>query len=122
MAGKLNKQLCLNHYGLLLMMPALLMGRTNLPTNYWEILILHLKLSVLLFAAAREAAGVDSVELDVPESATLANVRSALLRSVPKLAMRTGTLLWAVNNEYASDDRVLQASDVVACFPPVSGG
>jgi len=81
-----------------------------------------MKLTVLLFAAAREAAGVNSVELDVPESATMAHARSALLRSVPKLAMRTGTLLWAVNNEYASDDRVLHSTDTVACFPAVSGG
>lgn len=81
-----------------------------------------MKLSVLLFAFAREAAGVESVELEVPESATISHARIALLRSVPKLAMRTGTLLWAVNNEFAADDRVLYSTDVVACFPPVSGG
>lgn len=81
-----------------------------------------MKLSVLLFAAAREAAGADSVELDVPESATIAHARSALLRSVPTLETRPGILLWAVNNEFAFDDRVLQSTDTVACFPPVSGG
>jgi len=32
------------------------------------------------------------------------------------------SLLWAVNNQYASDDRAVSASDTIACFPPVSGG
>ena len=81
-----------------------------------------MRLSVLLFAAAREIAGAESIELELPESATISQARGALLRSVPALATRSGTLLWAVNNEYASGDRVLNSSDVVACFPPVSGG
>lgn len=80
-----------------------------------------MKLSVLLFAAARDIAGAESIELDLPESATISQARGALLGSVPALATRS-TLLWAVNNEYASGDRVLHSSDVVACFPPVSGG
>jgi sulfur-carrier protein len=81
-----------------------------------------MKLSVLLFAAAREIAGAESVELDLPETVTIAQVQSALLQSVPDLTTRSGTLLWAVNNEYASADHVLRSTDVVACFPPVSGG
>ncbi len=81
-----------------------------------------MKITVLLFAAAREIAGAESVELDLPENASIAHVRTALLLAVPSLSVRTNTLLWAVNNEYAADDRVLHSTDVVACFPPVSGG
>lgn len=81
-----------------------------------------MKLSILLFSAAREIAGCESFELHLPEAATVAQARVALLQSLPALARRTGTLLWAVNHDYASDDRVLQETDVVACFPPVSGG
>ena len=81
-----------------------------------------MKLSILLFSAAREIAGRESIELNLPESATVAHARAALLQSLPSLAARNGILLWAVNNDYASDDRVLQQTDTVACFPPVSGG
>ncbi len=81
-----------------------------------------MKLSVLLFSAAREIAGCESVELNLPESATIAQAKSVLLQSLPALATRNGILLWAVNHDYASDDHVLQGTDVVACFPPVSGG
>jgi molybdopterin converting factor subunit 1 len=81
-----------------------------------------MKLSVLLFSAVREIAGCESVELNLPEAATVAEARIALLQSLPALATRNRILLWAVNNHYATDDRVLQGTDVVACFPPVSGG
>ena len=81
-----------------------------------------MKITVLLFAAAREIAGAESVELDLPENASVAHARDALLLSLPELAVRRDTLLWAVNNEYAADNRVLHSTDVVACFPPVSGG
>ena len=81
-----------------------------------------MKVSVLLFSAAREVVGQEAVELELPDAATVATARSALLQSYPALAPRAQNLLWAVNNEYASDTRVLQATDVVACFPPVSGG
>lgn len=81
-----------------------------------------MKITVLLFAAAREIAGAESVELDLPENASVAHARAALLLSLPELAVRRDTLLWAVNNEYAADNRVLHSTDVVACFPPVSGG
>jgi molybdopterin converting factor subunit 1 len=81
-----------------------------------------MKVSVLLFAAAREVVGKETVELELPDAATVATARSALLRSYPALSIRSGNLLWAVNNEYAADTRTLHATDVVACFPPVSGG
>ncbi len=82
----------------------------------------RMKVSIFLFAAAREAVGKEAVELELPVAATVSAARSALLESYPALTPRARNLLWAVNNEYASDDRVLKAADVVACFPPVSGG
>ena len=81
-----------------------------------------MKVNILLFAAAREVVGKESVELELPDVATVAIAKTALLRSYPALSMRSASLLWAVNNEYAADTRILHGGDVVACFPPVSGG
>ncbi len=81
-----------------------------------------MKVCVILFAAAREVVGKEAVELELPDAANVAAARFALLQSYPALTSRAKNLLWAVNNEYASDNRVLNATDVVACFPPVSGG
>ncbi len=81
-----------------------------------------MKLSVLLFAAAREIACRDSIDIDVPDSGTVAQARMSLFEAVPALESSAATLLWAVNNEFANEERILRESDVVACFPPVSGG
>jgi len=85
-----------------------------------------MKIKVLLFAAAREAAGSDAVLVNIEDSTggitTVRRVREYLLNEVPDLQRIASALLWAVNNEYAADDRTLSECDVVACFPPVSGG
>lgn len=87
---------------------------------------MEMKVTVLLFAAAREAAGQDSVLVSLedanPEVTTVRRVREQLLHEVPGLQRMASALLWAVNNEYAADEKILRDGDVVACFPPVSGG
>ncbi len=75
-----------------------------------------------LFAAAREAAGCETVEVEVPAAATVADLRSALVRQVPALSTWRKHLLIAVNQQYAADEQTLAEGDEVACFPPVSGG
>lgn len=77
---------------------------------------------VKLFAFAKQAAGAEAVEVTVSDAATVADVRRALLAAVPDLVPAAKHLLFAVNTEYASDARVVSATDEVACIPPVSGG
>ena len=81
-----------------------------------------MNLTVLFFAAARDAAGTDSVSVEVPEGCTVANLQQMIIKRTPQLERWSQALLWAVNNRYAGTDQVLQSSDVIACFPPVSGG
>ncbi len=80
------------------------------------------KIRIQLFAAAREIAGSESLELDVPQNATIRDVREQLVVAVPLLKPLVHSLLWAVNNQYAGDDRTISNTDTIACFPPVSGG
>ena len=77
---------------------------------------------VQLFAAARDIAGREVVELEIVRPTEIATLRKQLLEMVPGLQPPANALLWAVNNEYVRDDRVVGPSDAVACFPPVSGG
>jgi molybdopterin converting factor subunit 1 len=81
-----------------------------------------MNLNVLFFAAARDAVGTDSVSVDVPDGCTVAILQQAIIQRTPQLERWSQALLWAVNNRYAASDQVLQSSDVIACFPPVSGG
>jgi len=72
---------------------------------------------VRLFAALRERAGSDEIELQLPEGAL---VRDALEQ------LRTLTdgvpVVMALNREYADAESVLHEADEVALIPPVSGG
>src|SRR3954449_9458470 len=75
-----------------------------------------MKVSVRLFAVLRERAGSASVELDLPDGAT---VRDAIA-AVPAVA--GVPVVMAVNREVAAEDVVLRPDDELALIPPVSGG
>ena len=81
-----------------------------------------MNLNVLFFAAARDAVGADTVTVDVPEGSTVGALQQLMIQRTPQLERWSQALLWAVNNRYARCDQVLHTSDVIACFPPVSGG
>jgi len=81
-----------------------------------------MKLDVKLFARAKEIAGSDCVRLELPESARVADVRSALADRFPEMAGLIPSLLMAVGTDYADDSMPLGDASEVACFPPVSGG
>ena len=84
--------------------------------------IAPLRIRVRLFAMQREAAGVRELRLEVPLGSTVDDAWIAVVREVPALAPGRSSLRFAVNGEYADDDRPLADGDEVACIPPVSGG
>lgn len=79
-------------------------------------------LRVQLFASAREALGREIVELEWSETADVAALRSALAEAHPALAPLLSRCMIAVNQEYATPDVRVAATDEVAVLPPVSGG
>jgi molybdopterin converting factor subunit 1 len=84
-----------------------------------------MKITVRYFALLRERAGRDSEELSWDDAEpTVGRLRGHLADRAPALAaiLRGGTLLVAVNREYAAADRALKDGDEVALFPPVTGG
>ena len=81
-----------------------------------------MKIQVRLFARARDLAGGESVELELGDNPRVADLRTALLEQCPALEPLARSLLIAVDNDYASNDRLLEPSAEIACFPPVSGG
>lgn len=77
---------------------------------------------VLLFARLRELAGNDAMKLEMSQGATLGELWNQLQEGFPSLRAFNHPPLMAVNQEYASPERVLAEEDEVAFFPPVSGG
>ena len=81
-----------------------------------------IRIETLLFGQAREIVGAQSVELEVEKPATVERAFAALKTRHPKLAEMERSLLFAVNEEYASPSHALCDSDRLAILPPVSGG
>lgn len=79
-------------------------------------------ITVLFFAKARELAAASSVALELPDRATVAQLREALVKRFPAFGQLLAVSRIAVNHEFADDPRVLAAADEVAVIPPVSGG
>jgi molybdopterin converting factor small subunit len=80
------------------------------------------RIRVRLFAVAKQVAARDSIDLELPEGATIAEVRRRLGDEVPQLSGLVWQMMFAVNAQYAEDAAVIPAGADVACIPPVSGG
>lgn len=77
---------------------------------------------VRLFAALRERAGADTVDVvGVPDGATIADLKALLASQRPELGALSG-VAGVIGTTYASDGTVVDAGDEVALLPPVSGG
>jgi MoaE-MoaD fusion protein len=77
--------------------------------------------TVRLFAGLKERAGAPSVDVELPDGATVADLLAAL-RDTPVGPIPDRSAIVAVNREYADGDVVISAGDEVALIPPVSGG
>lgn len=81
-----------------------------------------MKICIRLFAAARQAAGRDRIELELPGGATIGQLRSRLSEELPQLSSLIERATFAVDTQYAANtDKIAPDADV-ACIPPVSGG
>jgi molybdopterin synthase sulfur carrier subunit len=79
-------------------------------------------MKVLLFARARDLAGEDAIEIDLPAGATVAELRRALTARYPTLAGLIERSAFAVDDEFAEETTPIPAAAVAALLPPVSGG
>jgi len=78
--------------------------------------------TVLFFAAARDAVRLDSTAITSPGPLDGNRLLELLCERFPALAAHRALLRLAVNEEYAEPDRLLADGDEVALIPPVCGG
>jgi len=80
------------------------------------------RITALLFGQVREWMGTPTLELDIAIPATVKTAFETLKARHPRLADMERSLLFAVNEEYASLSQPLSDGDRLALLPPVSGG
>src|SRR5690606_8502730 len=82
-----------------------------------------MEIELRLFAVFRERAGRESLPLELPEGATVADAIAAASRQpgleeiLARMPVRA-----ALNREYVDEDATVSAGDEIALIPPVSGG
>jgi molybdopterin synthase catalytic subunit len=77
---------------------------------------------VLFFGAARDAVEANELDLAVAAPATVSSAFQSLKTRFSSLERFGRSLLFAVNQEYATPETELKENDELAVFPPVSGG
>ena len=80
------------------------------------------KITVLLFGQAREWVGLSTLDLELETPATVESAFGVIKANHPRLGEMERSLLFAVNEEYASPSHPLADGDQLAVLPPVSGG
>jgi len=75
-------------------------------------------ITLLFFAYLKEAVGKEQLQLDY-QPITVKQLKQQLATDY---GLDLQHVMVAVNEEYAKEDQVLQAGDIVAFIPPVSGG
>lgn len=81
-----------------------------------------MNVTLKLFAVAKQLAGADTLEIDLPPEATIADLRAAVAAQYPALEYLVRRAMFARNADYAADQAIIQPGDEIACIPPVSGG
>ena len=81
-----------------------------------------MEVRVRLFAIARQRVGGGEVTVELPEGATVAELRAALAASHPALGSVLPSALIAVQARYADDSETIPPGAEAAVIPPVSGG
>jgi molybdopterin synthase catalytic subunit len=80
------------------------------------------KVNVRLFAGLREAVGAREVTIEIPEDASVAELKARLGSAYPAVQPMLERAVCAIDDEYvATDERVREGAEV-ALIPPVSGG
>ncbi len=81
-----------------------------------------MRIVVRLFAAHRERAGRSSLEIQLPEPATVEDAFNSLARTYPALGETRQFTTFALNRSVVDPDQALSDGDELALLQPVSGG
>ena len=77
---------------------------------------------ILFFATLREKTGVHEATLEFQPGASIATIKKIVLEKYPNLEPIMGSIIVAMNHEFAFDEDIVQEGAEIAMFPPVSGG
>lgn len=81
-----------------------------------------MRIRVLFFGVVREIVGLKEDHIEVPDGARLGIVLENYGARFPRLREMAGSVVLALNQQFASPTAAITDGDEVAVLPPVSGG
>jgi len=81
-----------------------------------------LKVQILMFAQARQILNQSEVSLDIPDDASVSQLRIAVGKSWPELQPLLDRSSFSLNGAYAGESDPIPVDAEIAMIPPVSGG
>lgn len=81
-----------------------------------------MKITVLLFAKLREILKRESLKIELPHNAVVADALDSLFRDKEEAQKMRRCLLFAINQNYVRPDAILKNGDELTLIPPVAGG
>ena len=79
-------------------------------------------LQIRCFAGLKEVTGAEVISVAVDPPVTVGKIRRQMTQDFPQLSPLLDRCLFAVNEDYAAEESVVEYHDQIACIPPVSGG
>ena len=80
------------------------------------------KVRIKFFATLRHLTGRQEVEIELPDDATVQDLKDALILKFPEIKDAVVGGIVSVNHEFAFDEDLLPEDAEIAVFPQVSGG
>lgn len=81
-----------------------------------------MKVRAEFYSRLKEIVGASSLELSLPENATVNDLFEQLIRSYPKLQDFDKSTLFGIGVEFVDRHHRLNEGDTIAIMPPVQGG
>jgi molybdopterin converting factor subunit 1 len=81
-----------------------------------------INITVKFFASLRELANETEIQMELADNSDTSQLISKVVEKFPSLKEELPTISVALNLKYIVEPVVLNHKDVVALFPPISGG
>jgi molybdopterin converting factor subunit 1 len=81
-----------------------------------------MRIIINTFSSVKKLCGFVERQIDLKEKSSVGDVLNVLFKEYNNLSKMKDKLLFAVNEEYCDEKKILHDGDQLAIFPPVSGG
>lgn len=81
-----------------------------------------MKVKISLYSMLRVIAGVNQVEVELPDDCPVGELKAILLDKYPQLKMGMESAIVAIDYSQSDDGTVIKPGMDISIFPPVAGG